>query len=115
VLGKKLEKADGEPVEGGTDPSPVTSPDVAKTQRQLKVCQWLIPGLTGAIEVLNALHGEQQRPNQQVPGIVGKPAQIGQALAKGGRVLAPAASAVAALGARRRTESDEQPEPAEQA
>jgi hypothetical protein len=74
VLGKKLEKADGEPAEGGTDPSPMTSPDVAKVQRQLKVCQWLVPGLTAGIEVLNALHGEQQRPNQQVPGIVAKPA-----------------------------------------
>jgi hypothetical protein len=59
VLGKKLEQADGEPVQGGTDPSPETSPDVAKVQRQLKVCQWLIPGLVGAIEVLNALHREQ--------------------------------------------------------
>jgi hypothetical protein len=115
VLGKKLEKADGEPVEGGTDPSVATSPDVAKAQRQLKVCQWLIPGLTGAIEVLNALHGEQQRPNQQVPGVLAKPAQLGQALARGRRVLTPAATAVAALGVhRRRTESDEQPEPAEQ-
>ena len=45
VLGKKLEKADGEPVEGGTDPSAATSPDVAKVQRQLKVCQWLVPGV----------------------------------------------------------------------
>lgn len=110
VLGKKLEKADGEPVEGGTDPSPVTSPDVAKVQRQLKVCQWLVPGLTAGIEVLNALHGEQQRPNQQVPGIVGKPAQLGQALATGRRALVPAASAAAALrAARRPTAPDEQP------
>ena len=116
VLGKKLEKADGEPVEGGTDPSVATSPDVAKAQRQLKVCQWLIPGLTGAIEVLNALHGEQQRPNQQVSGVAAESAQFGRTLARGRRALTPAASAVAALGAqRRRTESDEQPEPAEQA
>jgi hypothetical protein len=64
---------------------------------------------------LDALHGEQQRPNQQVPGVLAKPAQLGQALAPGRRVLTPAASAVAALGAqRRRTEPDEQPEPAEQ-
>ena len=76
VLGKKLEQADGEPVEGGTAPSPETSPDVAKLQRQLKVCQWLIPGLTGAVEVLNAPHGEQQRPNQQVTGILEKPMQV---------------------------------------
>jgi hypothetical protein len=80
ILGKRLEQAEGEPVEGGTDPSPVTSPNVAKVQRQLKVCQWLIPGLTGAVEVLNALHGEQQRPGQQVPGILAKPAQLAAAL-----------------------------------
>jgi hypothetical protein len=80
ILGKKLEQAGGEPVQGGTDPSPMTSPDVAKVQRQLQACQWLIPGLTGAIEVLNALHGEQQRPHQQVPGILAKPAQLVKAL-----------------------------------
>ena len=114
VLGKKLEKADGEPVEGGTDPSPMTSPDVAKVRRQLKVCQWLVPGLTAGIEVLNALHGEQQRPNQQVPGVVGKPAQFGQALVRGSRALLPAASAAAALRASRRpTVSGEQPAPSE--
>lgn len=80
VLGKKLEQADGEPVEGGTDPSTATSPDVAKAQHQLKVCQWLIPGLTGAVGVLNALHGEQQRPNQQASGILARPAQLINAL-----------------------------------
>ncbi|HEY0812574.1 MAG TPA: hypothetical protein VGE11_04785 [Pseudonocardia sp.] len=76
ILGKKLEQADGEPVEGGTDPSPTTSPDVAKVQRQLKVCQWLVPALTGAVGVVNALHGEQQRPGQQASGILAKPAQV---------------------------------------
>ena len=76
ALGKKLEQAEGEPVTGATEPSPQTSPDVAKAQRQLKVCQWLIPALTGSLEVLSALHGEQQRPNQQVPGILSKPAQL---------------------------------------
>jgi hypothetical protein len=80
VLGKKLERADGEPVEGGTDPSPATSPEVAKAQKQLKVCQWLIPGLTGGIAVLNSLHGEQQRPDQQASGRLGKPAQLLDAL-----------------------------------
>jgi hypothetical protein len=76
VLGKKLEQADGEPVRGGTDPLPSTSPEVASAQKQLKVCQWLIPGLTGGIEVLNALHGEQQRPVEQAPGIVAKSRQL---------------------------------------
>lgn len=69
----------------------------------------MVPGLTAGIEVLNALHGEQQRPNQQVPGALAKPAQLGQALARGRRVLLPAASAAAALRASRRpTASDEQ-------
>jgi hypothetical protein len=40
------------------------------------VCQWLVPGLTAALHVLNALHGEQQRPQQQLPGILAKPAQL---------------------------------------
>jgi hypothetical protein len=39
------------------------------------VCQWLIPALTGGIIVLNALHGEQQRPKQQLTGILGTPAK----------------------------------------
>jgi hypothetical protein len=39
------------------------------------VGQWLIPALTGGIVVLNALHGEQQRPDQQLAGVLGKPAK----------------------------------------
>ena len=35
-----------------------------------------IPCLTGGIEVLNALHGEQQRPAEQVPGIVARSRQL---------------------------------------
>jgi hypothetical protein len=80
VLGKKLEKAAGEPVAGATEPAAATSPDVAKAQRQLKVCQWLIPALTAAIGVINAVHGEQQRPSQQVSGILARPAQLINAL-----------------------------------
>lgn len=75
VLGKKLEQATGTPVEGGTQPADATPAEVAKAQQQLRVCQWLIPALTGGIAVLNAVHGEQQRPKQQLPGIVGKSAQ----------------------------------------
>ena len=80
ALGKKLEQAEGEPVAGATEPLPETSPDVAKAQQQLKICQWVIPALTGGLEVLTALHGEQQRPNQQASGILAKPAQLIDAL-----------------------------------
>jgi hypothetical protein len=34
------------------------------------VAQWTIPLLTGAFEVRNALHGEQQRPEEQARGVV---------------------------------------------
>ena len=76
ALGKKLEQAAGAPVEGGTDPAAGTPEDVAKAQQQLKIAQWVIPALTGGIAVLNALHGEQQRPSQQVPGILARPARL---------------------------------------
>jgi hypothetical protein len=59
-----------------TEPAPVTPPDLARAQQQLDTCQWLIPTLTGGISVLNALHGEQQRPAQQVSGIVAKARQL---------------------------------------
>jgi hypothetical protein len=75
ALGKKLEQADGAPVEGGTDPAPETPADVAGAQQQLKVTQWLIPALTGGIAVLNSLEGEQQRPRHQLTTILAKPAQ----------------------------------------
>jgi hypothetical protein len=42
---------------------------VAKAQRQLKVLQWVIPALTGAVLVLNARMGEQQRPAQVSGGL----------------------------------------------
>lgn len=76
MLGAKLREADGTPVAGGTDPTSDTPADVARTQRQLKIVQWVIPALTGALAVLNALHGEQQRPGQQLSGIVSGPARL---------------------------------------
>lgn len=73
VLGKKLQPADGVPVLGGTDPAPTTPPDIARAQRQLDICQWLIPALTGGISVLTSLQGEQQRPGEQLSGILSTP------------------------------------------
>jgi hypothetical protein len=76
ALGKKLEQAAGTPVEGATEPAADTLQDVAKAQRQLKITQWVIPALTGGIAVVNAVHGEQQRPHQQLPGILAKAARL---------------------------------------
>jgi hypothetical protein len=72
ALGAKLDQAGDVPVEGGTDPSIDTPQDVAKAQRQLKVLQWVIPALTGAVLVLNAHMGEQQRPAQVTGGLLGR-------------------------------------------
>ena len=72
ALGAKLNEAGEVPVEGGTDPSIDTPGDVAKAQRQLKVLQWVIPALTGAVLVLNARMGEQQRPAQVTGGLLGR-------------------------------------------
>jgi hypothetical protein len=72
ALGAKLDQAGEVPVEGGTDPSGDTPEDVAKAQRQLRYLQWGIPLLTGAMLVLNARMGEQQRPAQVTGGLLGR-------------------------------------------
>ena len=69
ALGAKLDQAGDVSVEGGTDATTDTPEDVAKAQRQLKVLQWVIPALTGAVLVLNARMGEQQRPAQVSGGL----------------------------------------------
>jgi hypothetical protein len=76
VQGKKLQDAGMVPVEGATEPSASTPPDVARAQQQLKVCQWAIPALTAGLTVLNVVQGEQQRPSQVASGIVAKSAQL---------------------------------------
>ena len=70
VLGKRLESAGEVPVEGGTTPNPATPDEVARAQRQLTALQWVIPVLTGAVLVVNARMGEQQRPAQVSKGLV---------------------------------------------
>ena len=70
LLGKKLERAGDVPVEGGTTPNPATPDEVARAQRQLTALQWVIPALTGALLVVNARMGEQQRPTQVTKGLV---------------------------------------------
>jgi hypothetical protein len=72
ALGAKLDQAGEVPVGGGTDPGGDTPQDVAKAQRQLKVLQWVIPALTGAVLVINARMGEQQRPAQVSSGLLGR-------------------------------------------
>ncbi|HZF92538.1 hypothetical protein [Streptomyces sp.] len=68
VLGKKVELA------SSSDPDDVEMAqkhpiDLDKARRQLACAQWAVPALTGCLVVLNALHGEQQRPDEQIPGM----------------------------------------------
>lgn len=70
ALGQKMITAGDVPVEGGTDPSSQTPPDVAAAQRKLNVLQWAIPALTGSLLVMDALMGEQQRPSEAASGVV---------------------------------------------
>jgi hypothetical protein len=66
LLGTKLGKAAGAPADGGTVPSDATPSDVARTQQRLRILQWATPVLTGALIILSAQQGEQQRPGQRI-------------------------------------------------
>ena len=96
ALNRKMAAAGDVPVQGATEPGAGTPPDVAKTQQQLKINQWVNPLVSGAIIVLGAWHEEQQRTSQVVPGVVkgiaGRPAVLLPALA---------ATAVGVLASRR--------------
>jgi hypothetical protein len=70
VLGKKVSKQPDVPVASGTEPTETTPPDVAKAQQQLKALQWAIPAITGAMVVVTAYAGEQQRPTSVKAGIL---------------------------------------------
>lgn len=92
ALNRKMAAAGPVAVRGATEPSATTPPDVAKTQQQLKLVQWLNPLLAGTIVVLKSWHEEQQRTSQQLPGLVkgvsGRPSLVLPALAAVGLGLA---------------------------
>ncbi|MGW0787952.1 hypothetical protein ACWD04_06785 [Streptomyces sp. NPDC002911] len=68
VLGKKIDLASS-PDPEDTEKAAKHPVDVEQAQKHLALVQWAIPALTAGIVVLNALHGEQQRPVQQAKGI----------------------------------------------
>jgi hypothetical protein len=70
VLGKKVADQPNVPVESGTEPAASTPPEVASAQKQLKILQWAIPAITGALVVVSAYAGEQQRPGAVKEGIL---------------------------------------------
>lgn len=62
----------GMEVEDATHPSEGTPDDAAAAQTRLRVLQWAVPALTGAIVVVHAKMGEQQRVSQQLKGLAGR-------------------------------------------
>jgi hypothetical protein len=72
VLGSNVARQIPSPAAGATEPSADTPPAVASAQRQLRVVQWAIPALTGAILVVSARMGEQQRPGEVTAGLLSR-------------------------------------------
>lgn len=72
VLGKKVSARSDVPVASGTEPAPTTPEDVAAAQRQLAMLQWAVPALTGALVVVSAFAGEQQRASEVRRGLAGR-------------------------------------------
>ncbi|MFC4145068.1 hypothetical protein ACFO0M_02260 [Micromonospora mangrovi] len=94
LLGMRLQKAGNPPVEGTTEPSYQTPANVAASQRQMKLLQWAIPAMTGALVVVTAYMSEQQKPSQVFRGMLGR---------AGGLITAPKTiGKVAAMGAAKR-------------
>lgn len=62
VAGAKILQHADEGAEGVTEPDASTSAELAAAQRAERILQWAIPLLTGALLVLGAQQGEQQRP-----------------------------------------------------
>ena len=72
VLGRTVSKDTDVPAESGTSPTVTTPKKVADAQRQLAALQWAVPALTGALVVVSAYAGEQQRPSEAKKGLVGR-------------------------------------------
>ncbi|MEU0371870.1 hypothetical protein ABZ070_16715 [Streptomyces sp. NPDC006283] len=68
-LGKKIELASSDKPDD-VEKAAQHPLDTDKAQHHLACMQWAVPALTGGLIVLNALHGEQQRPAQQIHGMV---------------------------------------------
>ncbi|MDR6413404.1 hypothetical protein [Pseudarthrobacter sulfonivorans] len=69
ILGKKVDQLADQGGEGATEPRPGASDELKSAQQQLKMLQWAIPALAGAVIILGAKHGEMQRPKNVFAGL----------------------------------------------
>lgn len=72
VLGQKVSAKTDVPAESGTKPAATTPDDVAAAQRQLAMLQWAVPVITGALVIVSAFAGEQQRATEVSKGLLGR-------------------------------------------
>lgn len=72
ALGKRVSQRTEVPAESGTEPAATTPDDVAAAQRQLRLLQWAVPALTGALVVVSAQAGEEQRPTSVLEGLTAR-------------------------------------------
>lgn len=70
ILGRQAAEGEGEPALGGVAPAVATSDDVAAAQNRLRLVQWVIPALTGALTVISAWQGEQQKSGNAVSSFI---------------------------------------------
>jgi hypothetical protein len=86
-------------VEGATEPGQDTPPQAAAAQRGLRVLQWAVPVLTGAHIAMNAILGEQERPQVVTEGVLRR----GRGLL--GRLAIPALAGATLATRKRRSRS----------
>ena len=70
ALGRTVSQETQMPARSGTEPESGTPPEVAAAQRKLRLLQWAVPALTGALVVVSAYAGEQQRASEVHRGLV---------------------------------------------
>jgi hypothetical protein len=68
-LGRRIGEQQPVSVDSAVDPSGETPDELAATQRQLRIVQWVVPALVGLGIVLGSKMGEQQRPTTVASGV----------------------------------------------
>ena len=69
-LGQVVSEHHAVPAASGTEPTSQTPQHVAEAQKRLRVLQWAVPALTGALVVVSAYAGEQQRSSSVMRGVL---------------------------------------------
>ncbi|HEX5532769.1 MAG TPA: hypothetical protein VFX33_03410 [Actinomycetales bacterium] len=72
LLGRRVSQETSVPVQSGTEPAASTPEPVAQAQAQLRILQWVVPALTGAVVGISSYAGEQQRETELKKGMLGR-------------------------------------------